>query len=152
MILDLEMPCVDHGRVLSLAPEGYALVSRPGKRSRCVGLHRLVYVQHAGLALSDIDGAVVRHRCDNPRCIEPTHLLLGTKADNNKDRAERGRSAKVVPSRQALNKHEVAVICARYTPKRCKVNGVTALAREFCVDTNVIYRVVKGIYVACNDM
>lgn len=140
------MDCVDHGRTLSLAPEGYALVSRPGKRSRCVGLHRLIFVQHAGLTLDDIEGAVVRHTCDNPRCINPQHLLLGTRADNNRDRAERGRSAPTVNSRRALTEHEVLVIQERYTPKRCKVNGVTALAREFCVDTNVIYRVVKGTY------
>lgn len=65
-------------------------------------------------------------------------------------RAERGRSAQSVPSRQALTQNDCAIIRARYTPKRCKINGVTALAREFCVDTNVIYRVVKGTYVADN--
>lgn len=140
------MECIDHGRLVSLTKDGYALVTRPGKRSRCVGLHRLVFVQHAGLTLDAIAGAVVRHTCDNTRCINPQHLVLGTIADNNRDRAERGRSAKEVPSRRALTKQEVLIIQARYTPKRCRINGVTALAREFCVDTNVIYRVVRGVY------
>lgn len=36
----------------------------------------------------------------------------------------------------------------RYSPKRCRVNGVVALARDYDVDPNVIYKVVKGTYVA----
>ena len=38
-------------------------------------------------------GAVVRHTCDNARCCNPQHLVLGTVADNNRDRVTRGRSA-----------------------------------------------------------
>lgn len=148
MIYDLELPCKDHGKTCSLSPDGYALVSIPGVKSRCVGLHRLVYAQSRSLTLADIGGQVVRHRCDNTRCIEPSHLLLGTIADNNKDRAERSRSAKVVPSRHALTKQQAQCIQARYNPKRDKVNGVTALSREYGVDANVIYRIVKGTH-AC---
>lgn len=36
-------------------------------------------------------GMVVRHTCDNPPCIEPTHLLIGTPADNERDKWERDR-------------------------------------------------------------
>ena len=138
--------CIDHGRTSSLRPEGYALVGWPGKRSRCTGLHRVVYAAKMHVQLEELDGVVVRHTCDNPRCINPEHLLGGTKADNNRDRAERGRSAQVVMSRRALGHAEVASIRARYSPTRCKINGVTALAREFGVDTNIIYRVMKGTY------
>jgi hypothetical protein len=38
-------------------------------------------------------GYVVRHTCDNPPCINPDHLVTGTAAANNRDRAKRGRSA-----------------------------------------------------------
>jgi hypothetical protein len=36
-------------------------------------------------------GMDVLHRCDNPPCINPEHLFLGTQADNNADRDAKGR-------------------------------------------------------------
>lgn len=43
--------CIDHGRSRSLSPEGYALVAKPGVRSRCVRLHRLVLAEKLGVPL-----------------------------------------------------------------------------------------------------
>lgn len=37
------------------------------------------------------DGLCVLHTCDNPSCVRPTHLFVGTQADNGKDRDQKGR-------------------------------------------------------------
>lgn len=141
--------CIDHGRTKSLSPEGYALVTKPGTRSRCVGQHRLVYAAKAGVTLDELKGVVVRHTCDNPRCINPDHLVPGTRADNNRDRAERGRSAKRVPSRHKLTAEDCAAIRKRYDPTRVGVsapNGIAQLARDYSVDPNVIYKALDGTH------
>lgn len=41
------------------------------------------------------DGMCVLHKCDNSKCINPFHLFLGTKGQNNTDRAQKGRNANV---------------------------------------------------------
>jgi len=52
-------------------------------------VHRIVYELVTG---EDITGLVVRHTCDNPRCINPDHLLKGTPIDNVNDRDSRQRN------------------------------------------------------------
>lgn len=52
-------------------------------------LHRLVFELYHGPLQ---DGECVLHTCDNRPCCNPDHLVAGTKGDNNKDRAEKGRS------------------------------------------------------------
>lgn len=39
------------------------------------------------------DGLCVLHRCDNPSCVRPDHLFIGTNADNVHDRENKGRGA-----------------------------------------------------------
>lgn len=65
---------------------GYGTVSVG--HNGCLSCHRVVYEHLHGPIR---DGYVVRHTCDTPNCVEPTHLILGTQADNINDMIERGR-------------------------------------------------------------
>jgi hypothetical protein len=56
---------------------------------RPVGAHRISYqLAHPG---EDIDGLLIRHKCDNPPCVNPAHLEPGTYQDNADDRVARER-------------------------------------------------------------
>lgn len=61
-------------------------------QGRLVNYHRAVYMETHKLDHAVLEGLVVRHTCDNPRCINPAHLIQGTVADNQRDMAERKRS------------------------------------------------------------
>ena len=79
---------------------GHIKIRRGGGNKR-VFLHRYIYeLEHGPIP----DGMVVRHKCDNPACINPDHLELGTVADNNRDARVRGRHRSGRP-RGRMNGH-----------------------------------------------
>lgn len=61
----------------------YTLLTIDGK---CVGAHRAVFERVFGPIPN---GLCVLHSCDNPLCVNPDHLFLGTKGDNNRDMANK---------------------------------------------------------------
>lgn len=72
---------------------GYGRI-RIGKKS--CGAHRVAYEVFIGPIP---EGMLVCHKCDNRRCIEPTHLFLGTHADNTQDMLQKGRGQHMFTSK-----------------------------------------------------
>ena len=64
---------------------GYGIVQSEG-RSQVA--HRVSYKKYVGKIGK---GLFVLHRCDNPPCINPKHLFLGTNMDNMQDKMRKGR-------------------------------------------------------------
>ena len=81
--------CIDHGQKGDKDGYGHC---RQGSNTN-VAIHRVAYCEHHGVTLDSIAGKVVRHTCDNTRCRNGLHLVLGTVADNNMDRNLRKRTA-----------------------------------------------------------
>jgi hypothetical protein len=109
---------------------GYGVVARTGRA------HRLVWEQHHGRKLG-ID-EVVRHSCDNPRCCNPKHLLLGSQIDNVADRVERDRSAKgALNGRAKLTATKARAI---YASRKMR----TDLAAQFGIDESTVRDIKSG--------
>lgn len=68
---------------------GYGLTSEQvNGRTRDLLAHRVVYEHHHGPIP---DGLSILHSCDNPPCVEITHLRAGTDRDNHADMVDRAR-------------------------------------------------------------
>jgi hypothetical protein len=93
-----------------------------------------------------LDGLLVLHSCDNPSCVNPAHLSLGTQKDNIQQAIRRGRRAQVKPpvrrgeknARAKLTEQQVREIRVAYRP------GVCGLAKRYGVTRSTIRSVATG--------
>lgn len=72
-------------------PKGYGFFGVAGRVMRA---HRVSYVMHKGEIPDDL---IVCHSCDNPKCVNPNHLWLGTHKDNAIDREAKNRGGRKGP-------------------------------------------------------
>ena len=100
---------------------------RVGKK--IVGAHRLSYQLFVG----EIGNLCVLHKCDNPACVNPDHLFLGTVQDNSDDMADKGRSTFGEKSGRAkLTEQDVLFIKSQH-----KIISYRKLADMFGVSSTV---------------
>ena len=78
------------------------------------------------------EGLVIRHRCDNPPCVNPAHLDVGTQGDNGRDMVERGRDAWSTGVRKkrtgctvegCTGKHHALGMCRRHYGRHWHANN-----------------------------
>lgn len=110
---------------------GYPVAYRHG---RLVRLSRLIFERTYGPIPRGIS---VCHACDNPLCINPEHLFLGTQADNVKDRDMKGRTSKGSNHYKAkLTEKDVKMI------RRSHRNGME-LAKMFGLHHSTVYAIIN---------
>jgi hypothetical protein len=82
-------------------------------------------------------GMLVCHRCDNPPCCNPTHLFLGTPAENSADMARKGRAKTLRGTQQKDAKLSAASVL------EIRASGKTQdeLASQFGVSQSLISRI-----------
>jgi hypothetical protein len=130
--------------------DGYGLVRTPDGMRRA---HRWAYEQAIGPIP---DGFLVCHHCDNPPCLNPVHLFIGTNADNIADRDAKGRAAlgerngsRLYPERRprgeahvraVLNNERVALIRALTQEGRSQ----RIIARDIGVSRGAVQHVLAG--------
>jgi hypothetical protein len=116
---------------------GYGRMSVLGiRQGRKVLAHRMSYA----LAHGPMVGGAVLHSCDNPGCVNPNHLVLGSQADNVADCVSKRRHGFGDRKRtQAkLTKEHAAEIQASSEPS-------VSLAEKYGVDPSLISRVRRGL-------
>lgn len=110
----------------------YGLVTVNSKPRIQTCASRLAYI----LIHSEVPEALfIRHRCDNPPCCNPTHLVKGTQQQNLQDCAERGR----LPA-AALTAAQVLEMRARFDAGQ---TNQSELARQFNVSSPTAHFVVR---------
>lgn len=113
--------------------------SRRSKTRKVYRAHRVAWeLIHGNIPL----GLHVLHRCDNPPCVRPDHLFLGTAADNVADRIAKGRTNQ--PTGEAIGMAKLTVReVVQIRLQRLHGKSVIALAKEYGVSRSSIYSIVN---------
>lgn len=85
-------------------------------------------------------GKVVRHFCDNPPCIEPSHLLIGSQAQNVADMFDRGRCDRSGEKNNSAKLTAAAVQAIR--AKHAVGQPVSSLSREYGISESQVKNII----------
>lgn len=90
-------------------------------------------------------GECALHRCDNPRCCNPSHLFVGSHKDNMVDKCQKGRwrGGWPAPKGSKHGKAKLSEADVIYIWNN-RAEGPTKLGKRFGVDKTVVHKVLQG--------
>lgn len=115
---------------------GYGIFNHPSTTKA----HRVSWIYANG---EIPNGLLVCHKCDNPSCVNPNHMFLGTYKDNNVDKVQKGRQKGARGARNygaILNEKQVKAIRFLYDSGRFTTYE---LSDVFQVSRNAISKIVN---------
>jgi hypothetical protein len=115
---------------------------RTGGR-KYIKVHRVSYQLHHGEIPEQM---VVMHSCDNPMCINPSHLSVGTQRENVIDMYQKGRGSNRKGEnnkRSKLKDDDIRTIRARHK-RYCHKDGSRPISRDYGVSKTVIDAIING--------
>ena len=120
-------------------PNGYGHIQEGGRNSSDISTHRVSYRLRYGQIPK---GLVVMHKCDNPSCVNPEHLMLGTYQANTADMIKKGRKVTVAPLGTENGKAILDEAKVRFI--RNSTDSHAAVARQLGVSSGAIRGVRIG--------
>jgi len=131
-------PATLEEQVFVAKPITYEKISKNGKRTL---ISRVMWIDKHGPIPN---GKEIRHKCDNPLCINPEHLEIGTHYENMQDMVKRGRCKGSHPGSEnpsaKLTESDVLKII------KMRKNGklLIELAKKYNVSLSCIKRIING--------
>ncbi len=129
----------------ALSGKGYGVIKYKGKG---YGAHRVSYFLYKGDIPEEI---FVCHKCDNPKCVNPNHLFLGTNSENMKDCYAKGRMTMPSTSRFktghfGINREllDVDTLCLAIINRKQAGNSLVHIAKQFGVKYQTIRDISSG--------
>lgn len=105
--------------------------------------HRMAYMLATG---QDIPaGKVIMHSCDNPQCVNPAHLSVGTYSENGKAAYDRHRRFSTVKSREKHPRAKLTEDQVTYVRSIGKMRTLRSLAKEFNVSRSTIDAIRRNV-------
>lgn len=122
----------------TLRPDGYGVIGRGGRGQGLERANRLSYMIHFGQIP---DGMFVCHKCDNPTCVNPEHLFLGSPGDNCHDMVKKKRNAHGETSYAKLTTEQVVEIRRIYS-----LGGISQIkiADRYGISRSHVSLIVRG--------
>lgn len=109
---------------------GYGILANAGGERRA---HRISWEIHHGTPPGSLH---VLHKCDNPPCVNPSHLFLGTPRDNVRDMHKKGRRV----YKTTLSDDDAEIVRIMYHERRMTQKEI---ARKFGVSSALVSNIVK---------